>query len=210
MALIGYARVSTDAQSLGLQIDALKAAGCERIFTEKASGAKANRAELARALDYMRQGDTLVVWKLDRLARSMAQLVLTIEHLEGIGIGLRCLTQPIDTTTASGRLVLGIFSALAEFERELIKERTMEGLAAARARGNKGGRPPVMTAEAWATVRAMLAGGASVTAAAKAAGVSRTALYQAVRRAGGTGPVLQEHSPLRGVDRAGNSTKICR
>jgi DNA invertase Pin-like site-specific DNA recombinase len=190
MALVGYARVSTDAQSLALQIDALEAAGCQRIFTEKASGAKTTRPELARALDYMRKGDTLVIWKLDRLARSMAQLVVTIERLEQTHIGFRCLTQPIDTTTASGRLVLGIFSALAEFERELIKERTNEGLAAARARGRKGGRPAVLNSEAWATVRAMLKGGASVTAAAKAAGVSRTALYQAVRRAGGTGPVL--------------------
>jgi DNA invertase Pin-like site-specific DNA recombinase len=192
MALIGYTRVSSDAQSLGLQIDALKAAGCERIFTEKVSGATADRPQLAKALDYMRQGDTLVVWKLDRLARSMAQLVMTIERLEQMHIGFRCLTQPIDTTSASGRLVLGIFSALAEFERELIKERTNEGLTAARARGRKGGRPAVLNSEAWATVRAMLKGGARVTAAAKAAGVSRTALYQAVRRAGGTGPVLQD------------------
>lgn len=215
--LIGYARVSKadGSQALDLQRDALAAAGivAERIYEDRMSGRHDARPGLEGCLKALREGDTLVVWKLDRLGRNLRHLVELIEALNARGVGLRVLTgqgAALDTTRPEGRLVFGIFAALAEFERELIKERTNEGLAAARARGRKGGRPVLLTSEAWATIRAMLKGGASVTAAAKAAGVSRTALYQAVRRAGGTGPVLQEHSPLRGVDRTGNSTKICR
>jgi len=187
MSLIGYARVSTDKQTLDMQLDALKAAGCARIFEETASGAKNDRPQLKAALDYMRNGDVLVVWKLDRLARSMAQLVLTIEGLNKRGMGFRSLTQPIDTTTADGKLIFGIFASLAEFEKSLIVARTNEGLAAAKARGNVGGRPAKLTYEAMRTVQALLKDGWSVAKAAKKVGVSRAAIYQRVKRAGGTG-----------------------
>ena len=140
-ALIGYARGSTQDQSTNLQLDALNKAGCTRVFSESASGAQRDRPELARALDYMRPGDTLVVWKLDRLARSLKQLIETVESLEGKGIGFRSLTESIDTTTAGGKLTFHIFAALAEFERSMIRERTRAGLDAARARGRVGGRP---------------------------------------------------------------------
>ena len=129
---IGYARVSTHDQNPQLQIDALDQAGCERIFTEKASGAKRDRPELKAALDYMREGDTLVVWKLDRLGRDLKHLVTIVQDLTDREIGLRVLTgqgAQIDTTTAAGRLIFGIFAALAEFERELIRERTVAGNA---------------------------------------------------------------------------------
>lgn len=142
MALIGYARVSTKDQTVAAQLDALRKAECVRIFQEKASGANRDRPQMAAALDYMREGDTLVVWKLDRLARSLKQLIETVEMLEARQIGFRSLTEAIDTTTAGGRLVFQIFGALAEFERGVIRERTRAGLDAARARGRVGGRPP--------------------------------------------------------------------
>jgi DNA invertase Pin-like site-specific DNA recombinase len=155
--LVGYARVSTLDQNPALQTDALTGAGCERIFTEKASGAQRDRPELKAALDYLRQGDTLVVWKLDRLARSMRQLIETVEEMEQQGIGFRSLTESIDTTTPGGRLVFHIFGALAEFERAVIRERTSAGLVAARARGKKGGRPTRMKARDIAAAKALLA-----------------------------------------------------
>jgi DNA invertase Pin-like site-specific DNA recombinase len=154
--LIGYARVSTQDQNPSLQTDALREAGCEKIFTEKASGASRERPQLKAALEYLRAGDTLVVWKLDRLARSLKQLVETVEGLEAQDIGFRSLTEAIDTTTPGGRLVFHIFAALAEFERSIIRERTMAGLAAARARGKLGGRPPSLTADSIAAAKAML------------------------------------------------------
>lgn len=154
--LVGYARVSTQDQELSLQLDALTAAGCEKVFTEKASGAQRERPRLQAALDYMRAGDTLVVWKLDRLARSLKQLIETVEDLGGRGIGLRSLTEAIDTTTSGGRLVFHIFASLAEFERGVIRERTMAGLQAARARGRKGGRPPALSAKDLTAAKAML------------------------------------------------------
>jgi len=138
---IGYARVSTHDQNLDLQLDALSAAGCERLFQDTASGAKAVRAGLEDALDHVRAGDTLVVWRLDRLGRSLPDLISTVSQLEARGAGFKSLTESIDTTTTGGKLVFHIFSALAEFERALIRERTQAGLAAARARGRKGGRP---------------------------------------------------------------------
>src|SRR3954449_4361540 len=128
--LVGYARVSMADQKPELQLDALKAAGCGRVFVEKASGANADRAELAAALDYMRFGDTLVVWKLDRLARSMKRLITTVEDLKERRIGFRSLTEAIDTTNAAGELFFHIFGALAQFERSMIRERTKAGLAA--------------------------------------------------------------------------------
>ena len=155
--LIGYARVSTLDQKPALQIDALKSAGCERIFTEKASGAQRDRPELKAALEYLRSGDTLAVWKLDRLARSMRQLIETVEELQARGIELRSLTESIDTSTPGGRLVFHIFGALAEFERAVIRERTSAGLAAARERGKKGGRPRTLGPKDLAAAKAMLA-----------------------------------------------------
>jgi DNA invertase Pin-like site-specific DNA recombinase len=154
--LVGYARVSTQDQNPALQLDALKATGCEKLFVEKASGAQRDRPELLAALDTLRAGDSLVVWKLDRLARSLKQLIETVELLESRNIGLRSLTEAIDTTTAGGKLVFHVFGALAEFERSIIRERTRAGLEAARARGKKGGRPPALVAKDLAAAKAML------------------------------------------------------
>lgn len=143
--LVGYARVSTRDQNYELQLDALEAAGCSKIFEEKLSGAQRDRPELKAALDYVRPGDTLVVWKLDRLARSLKQLIETVETLSEREIGFRSLTESIDTTSSGGRLIFHIFGALAEFERSIIRERTTAGLTAARARGRVGGRPPALS-----------------------------------------------------------------
>lgn len=176
---IGYARVSTAEQNLTLQTDALAAAGCERVFIETASGAQRDRPELGCALDYMRPGDTLVVWKLDRLARSMRQLIDTVELLQSNGIGLRSLSETIDTTTAGGMLVFHVFGALAEFERAMIRERTRAGLEAARARGRKGGRPRRLTPKNIAMAKSMLRDpGITVADAAEALGVSPATLYR--------------------------------
>jgi DNA invertase Pin-like site-specific DNA recombinase len=139
--LIGYARVSTLEQRLDLQQDALRDAGCERIFTDSVSGAKNERPGLSQALSACRAGDILVVWKLDRLGRSLSHLVETVQALAERGIGLRSLQEQLDTSTSGGKLIFHIFASLAEFERDLIRERTNAGLAAARARGRKGGRP---------------------------------------------------------------------
>ena len=144
--LIGYARVSTYEQTLNLQRDALDKAGCNKIFTDTASGIKAERKGLDEALGYVRKGDTLVVWRLDRLGRSLPHLITTMTDLEERGIGFKSLTENIDTTTRGGKLIFHIFGALVEFERNLIKERTRAGLTAARARGKKGGRPKALTA----------------------------------------------------------------
>ncbi len=143
--LIGYARVSTQDQTLDLQKDALEKAGCTRIFTDIASGAKVERTGLDEALNYVRSGDTLVVWRLDRLGRSLKHLIETITSLESRGIGFKSITEAIDTTTSGGKLIFHIFGALAEFERDIIRERTQAGLTAARARGRKGGRPKALT-----------------------------------------------------------------
>lgn len=142
--LIGYARVSTIEQNLALQTDALKSAGCNNIFEDKASGASTQRLGLIEALSYVRKGDTLVVWRLDRLGRSLRHLIDVIADLEKRGIGFRSMEESIDTTTSGGRLIFQIFGALAEFERNLIRERTQAGLKAARARGRLGGRPKAL------------------------------------------------------------------
>lgn len=139
--LIGYARVSTQDQILNLQLDALNQIGCERIFTDTISGSLQERKGLAEALSFVRLGDSLVVWRLDRLGRSLKHLIETIGQLHARGIGFKSLTESIDTTTSSGKLVFHVFGALAEFERDLIRERTKAGLQAARARGRVGGRP---------------------------------------------------------------------
>lgn len=176
---IGYARVSTAEQNLTLQTDALSAVGCERIFVETASGAQRDRPELQRALDYMRPGDTLVVWKLDRLARSMRQLIDTVELLQSKGMGFRSLTEMIDTTTAGGMLVFHIFGALAEFERAIIRERTKAGLDAARARGRKGGRRPKLSKSDIRDARALLRDPEiGVAEVAHRIGVSPATLYR--------------------------------
>lgn len=143
--LIGYARVSTEDQVLDLQTDALHAAGCERVYDDVVSGSTTSRPGLDQALDMLRGGDVLVVWKLDRVGRSLKHLVELVTDLEERGVGFRVLTGDIDTTTPAGRLVFHLFAALAEFERDLIRERTMAGLKAARTRGRVGGRRPKMT-----------------------------------------------------------------
>lgn len=177
--LVGYARVSTADQKPELQLDALKAAGCERIFVEKASGAVRERPELKAALDYVRAGDAIVVWKLDRLARSMKQLIETVEDLDARGIGFRSLTEAIDTTTAGGKLVFHIFGALAEFERSIIRERTRAGLEAAAARGRKGGRPRKLSADDVKAAKALLADpDITVEDIARRLGVSPATLYR--------------------------------
>ena len=145
--LIGYARVSTQDQTLDLQTDALKQAGCEKIFTDTTSGAKSDRPGLQEAMNHLRAGDTLVVWRLDRLGRTLKHLIATIADLSDKGIGFRSLQENMDTTTSGGKLIFHIFGALAEFEREVIKERTNAGLQAARARGRLGGRPTILSRE---------------------------------------------------------------
>ena len=145
--LIGYARVSTDDQSLALQLDSLRQSGCERIFQDKISGTKLLRPNLDKVLDFARSGDTLVVWRLDRLSRSLRDLIETVAMLESRGVQLRSLQESIDTTTSNGKLVFHLFGALAEFERNLIRERTAAGLQAACARGRRFGRPPALDNE---------------------------------------------------------------
>lgn len=142
--LIGYARVSTMDQNTALQMDALRTAGCERIFTENASSSHQDRPQLIAALDYLREGDTLVVWKLSRLARSITQIIKTAENINERGIALKVLTQNIDTTTPEGRLFFHMTAAFDEFQRELIVENTRAGLVAANKRGRRGGRPKAM------------------------------------------------------------------
>lgn len=183
MALIGYARVSTAEQDTALQTDALNQAGCERIFEDTVSGAKADRSGLAAALAYLREGDVLAVWRLDRLGRSLAHLIDTIGALEARGVGLRSLTESIDTTTSGGRLIFHLFGALGQFERDLIRERTKAGLSAAAARGRKGGRKPVVTAEKLQRAQEHIANGLNVREAAARLKVSKTALYAALQSA---------------------------
>jgi len=176
---IGYARVSTQDQSPDLQLEALRAADCKRIFEEKASGAQRDRPQLTAAIEYVRSGDTLIVWRLDRLARSLKQLIETVEALEEKGIGFRSLTEHIDTTTSGGRLIFHIFGALAEFERSIIRDRTVAGLDAARARGRVGGRPRSLSEDDIAAARAMLADPSITTKeVAKRLGVSVSTLYK--------------------------------
>lgn len=184
VALIGYARVSTPDQKLSLQHDALERAGCERVFDDQASGARTDRPGLADALAYLRAGDTLVVWKLDRLGRSMSHLIEKIGELAARGIGFRSLTENIDTTTPGGMLVFNIFGSLAQFERDLIRERTQAGLRAARERGSKGGRRPVVTPDKLRKARAHIAAGLTVREAAARLKIGKTALYKALEQEG--------------------------
>jgi len=177
--LIGYARVSTQDQSLDLQTDALLKAGCEKIFTEKASGAQRDRPELANALNVARAGDTLIVWKLDRLARSTKQLIDTIENLKERSIHFKSLQEGIDTSSPMGHFIFVIMSGLAQFEKSLILERTMAGLRAARDRGRLGGRPKLVSEEDLAKARALLRDPTiTIKEAAKTLNISEPTLYR--------------------------------
>ena len=184
---IGYARVSTDQQETSLQIDALKQAKCERIYQEKASGAKADRPELMKMLDNARKGDVVVVWKLDRLARSIRQLIDTTTLLNERGVELCSLTENINTTTPGGKLTFHIFAALAEFERDLLRQRVNAGLKAARRRGRIGGRPKALTEADLKKARALLrSGDYSKTQVAEELGVARHTLWRALARTAGS------------------------
>ena len=183
--LLGYARVSTLEQNADLQADALTAAGCWRVFTDHVSGVKAERPELGRVLEQLRDGDTLVVWRLDRLGRSLRHLIDVVADLSAHGVGFWSVTESIDTTTSGGRLIFHVFGALAEFERDLIRERTLAGLQAARRRGRAGGRPALMTKDKTTTAQRMYdQQELTVEQIARALGVSRSTIYRALNRTG--------------------------
>jgi len=178
---IGYARVSTGEQKMDLQIDALEDAECERIYKETTSGAAKSRAELERCLEELRDGDTLVVWRLDRFGRSLKDLVSKMEALEEKGADFVSLTEGIDTTTAQGRLTFHIFGALAEFERELSRERTMAGLKAARERGRVGGRPRALDEEDLPQIQSLMQNpDVSTKQICERFGISKATLYRYV------------------------------
>jgi DNA invertase Pin-like site-specific DNA recombinase len=176
--LIGYARVSTDDQNLSLQLDALKATGCEQLFTDKISGAANVRPGLEQALSHLRSGDTLIVWKLDRLGRTVKGLVELVADLEQRGVQFRSVTDGIDTSTPAGRFFFHVMSALAQMERELIAERTKAGLAAAKARGKSGGRKRKMTNGKIEAAKKLMAAGTPPKDVAANLGVSVPTLYR--------------------------------
>ncbi len=177
---IGYARISTDSQTVDAQLDALRNAGCEKVFTEVASGARRDRPVLEEAMSYLRPNsdDCLVVYKLDRIARSLPHLIEIMNDLSNGEIGFQSLTEDINTSTPGGKLLFHIMGAIAEFERDLIRERTQSGLKAARAKGRIGGRPRQMTEDKIKAVRELLASGTPVKDAAAAVGVSVPTLYR--------------------------------
>lgn len=178
--LIGYARISTQDQTLQPQIDVLKDTGCEKIFTDIASGVRTQRPGLEQAISFCRKKDTLVVWKLDRMGRSLSHLIETIKNLGTLEIGFRSLTEEINTTTAGGRLIFHVFCALAEFERDLIRERVQAGLKSARSRGRKGGRPPV-SKETIAMAQALFSDkNLSVKQICDRLGIAKSTLYKYV------------------------------
>lgn len=180
---IGYARVSTDDQELALQLDALSQAGCKTIYQEKVSGGSKERPELEHCLKALRAGDTLVVWRMDRLGRSLAHLVQTVTALEERGVGFESLTEKIETSTATGKLMFHVFAAMAEFESNLISERTRAGLTAARARGRKGGRKPALDAQQIKEIKVLLKDpDILVSEVAKRYGVSRATLYRSIQK----------------------------
>ena len=185
---LGYARVSTAEQNLEMQIDALRKEKCEKIFQETVSGAKTERKELTKLLEQVREGDVIVIWKLDRLGRSLKHLVTLINELIEKGVGLKSLNDPIDTTSAQGRLVFNLFASLAEFERDLIRERTQAGLKAARARGRTGGRPRGLSEQAKKTAVAAEAlyreGKLSVNDIAENLDICKATLYRYLRHQG--------------------------
>jgi DNA invertase Pin-like site-specific DNA recombinase len=179
--LIGYARVSTQEQTLALQQDALQKAECTKIFTDTASGTKTERKGLEEAITYVRKGDTLVVWRLDRLGRSLPHLITTMTDLLERGIGFKSLTENIDTTTSGGKLIFHIFGALAEFERNLIRERTQAGLVAARARGKRGGRRRALTARQLGIARDLYEKRHPIAEILRTLKISRATLYRALK-----------------------------
>jgi DNA invertase Pin-like site-specific DNA recombinase len=179
--IAGYARVSRTEQNPDLQERALREAGCERIWVERASGARSDRPELAGLLEQLRAGDVLVVWRLDRLGRSVTHLLHVVDDLGKRGVEFRSLCEGMDTTTANGRLLFTVFAAVAEFERGLLIERTQAGLEAARARGHTGGRPPKLSNRQHASVLEMYeAGQHTVSQIAKLTGVARSTIYRAI------------------------------
>lgn len=178
--LVGYARVSTEDQNLELQLDALRTAGVERVFADKVSSVKA-RPGMDEAVAYVRDGDTLVVWKLDRLGRTVKGLIDLVGTLQERGVQFRSLTDGIDTSTPAGRFFFHVMAALAEMERDLIRERTNAGLAAARARGRRGGRKPKMDATKAGIARKLLTSGTAVNDVARTLGISRATLYRNLR-----------------------------
>ena len=184
---IGYARVSTTVQEPALQLDALDRAGAIRTFVDHASGATMARPQLDAALDFLRPGDTLAVWRLDRLGRSLRDLIDQVNKLGERGVGFASLTEGIDTSTSAGRMVFHIFGAISEFERELVRERTVAGLDAARARGRRGGRPPVLTRQRVEAAAALREQGQTLDEVAAALQVSRSSVARALarQRAGG-------------------------
>ena len=194
---IGYARVSTGEQTLDLQLDALRKADCGKLFTETASGAKADRPVLADVLTYLRAGDTLVVWRLDRLGRSLGHLIATLTDLANRGVGFKSLTEQIDTTTPGGKLIFHVFGALAEFERDLTRERTHAGLAAARARGRIGGRPKKLADPKQVALAQALYDGETTDVATicRTLGISRATLYRYLTPRTGERPTLGPNNP---------------
>jgi DNA invertase Pin-like site-specific DNA recombinase len=176
--LVGYARVSTQDQNVSLQVDALKKVGCQDIFSDVAGGATSDRPGLTKALEFVRRGDTFVVWKLDRLGRSLQHLIESVRQLQARKVGFRSLQESIDTTTSGGKLIFHVFCALAEFEREIIRERTNAGLAAARARGRKGGRPRVLDDKKLRLARSLYKDNTPPVVICATLGISRTSLYR--------------------------------
>ncbi len=180
--MLGYARVSTLEQHEALQVDALRSAGCARVFVDKASGKLEHRPAFDSLIDQLRPGDTVVVWRLDRLGRSLRHLIDTVQALESRGVAFRSLTESIDTSTPGGKLIFHVFGALAEFEKDLIRERTMAGLQAARARGRTGGRPRMMDPDKVSVARDMLAvKGMDTVTVCRVLGISRATLYRYLR-----------------------------
>ena len=193
--LVGYARVSrADDQDTLAQVQALKAAGCDRIYEEKASGGRWDRPELHRALEQLREGDVLVVWKLDRLSRSLKDLIAIIEKIEQNGAGFRSLTEAVDTTTPAGRMLTQMLGSFAEFERAMIRERTRAGLAAARSEGRRGGRPPKLLENQRSEVIRMVRSGKKTPAeAARLFGVNRSTISRLL--------AVARHNPLPAIHR---------
>jgi DNA invertase Pin-like site-specific DNA recombinase len=183
--LIGYARVSTHEQTLALQQDALQQAGCHKLFTDTASGATTERIGLNEALNYVRKGDTLVAWRLDRLGRSLRHLITTMTDLEERGIGFKSLTENIDTTTSGGKLIFHIFGALAEFERNLIRERTQAGLVASRTRGQKGGRPKALSSKQLSIALDLYEKRHRIADICRTLKISRATLYRSIKAENG-------------------------
>ena len=207
---IGYARVSTDDQRMDLQRDALTVAGCEKVFTDTASGAKVARPGLAEALAFARKGDSLVVWRLDRLGRSLPELVRIVGELEAAGVAFESISERIETGSAAGRLVFHVFAALAEFERRLIVERTKAGLEAARVRGRKGGRPG-LSAEKIAAIQALASNGRNPAEVCKALGIGRSTFYKHAHEPNEkTAKTLADAKAGRDVHHAKDATDLFR